>query len=90
MVYEVLSEVSLRCEFGRKPACREDGGKPYLHKWPSVHLERVHPLMNLGNYFRCGGTFCMDRLSHVMWLHPKQSGIRRFCPKYLPIHGPKR
>ena len=32
MVYVVLLEFSSRCAFGRMPACREDGGKPYLHK----------------------------------------------------------
>ena len=82
MVYVVLSEFSLRCAFGRMPACHEDGGKPYLHR---VDLERVHQLMKLSNNFRWRGTFCMDRLSNMKWLHPKQSEIQS-----LPIHGPKR
>ena len=55
-----------------------------------VHLERVHPLMNFGNYFRCGSTLCMDGLSNVMWLHRKQSEIRRFCLQSLPTHDLRR
>ena len=55
-----------------------------------VHLERVYPLMNFSNYFRCGSIFCMHRLSNVMWLHPRQSEIRMFCLQSLPIHGPER
>ena len=56
MVYVVLSEFSLRCAFGGMPACHEDGEKPYLHKSLWVHLERVHPLMNLRSKFRCRST----------------------------------
>ena len=50
-----------------------------------AHLERVHPLMKLSNTFRTRSTFCMDRLSNVMWLHPKQSEIRECCLQSLPI-----
>ena len=35
MVFEVLLEFTLRYTFGGMPACREDDGKPHLHKWPS-------------------------------------------------------
>ena len=34
MVYVVLLEFSSRCAFGGMPACREDCGKPHLHKLP--------------------------------------------------------
>ena len=35
-VYVVLLEFFSRCPFGGMHACREDGGKPYLHKSLSV------------------------------------------------------
>ena len=35
MLYVVLVEFSSRCASGRMPACREVGGRPYLHELPS-------------------------------------------------------
>ena len=49
-------------------------------------LESVHPLIKLSNDFRWRGTLAW--LLNVMWLHPTQSEIQRFCLRSLPIHGP--
>ena len=66
MVFLVLLEFPSRCAFGRMPACREDGGKPYLHKlpsdssgtYPSIH--EVLKLLLMEKYS------CMGRLSNKM------------------------
>ena len=66
MVYVVLLEFSSRCAFGRMLACREDGGKPYLHQlpsdssgtYPSIH--EVLKLLLMETYS------CMDMLSSEM------------------------
>ena len=87
MVYVVLLEFSSRCAFGRMHACREDGGKPHLHKLPS-DSSGMHPsthevlkLLLMEKYS------CMDMLSNEMWHHPTQSRIQRFCLQSLLIHG---
>ena len=54
-----------------------------------VHLEPLHPLMKLSN-LPMERYFYKDRLSNVMWLHPKPSEIRRFSIQSLRIHGPER
>ena len=76
---------SLHVAFGRMHACHEVGGRPYLHKSPSG-LSETCPSTRLPME-RCS---CMDRLSSVMWVHPKQSEIRRFCLQALPTHDIRR
>ena len=66
MVFVVLLEFSSRSAFGRMLACREDGGKPYLHKLPSGSsgmcrfIHEVLKLLLIEKYS------CMDVLSDEM------------------------
>ena len=57
MVYAVLSEVSSHCAFGGMPACREDGGKPHLHKSSTGSSGTCPSTDDLSNNFGCRGTF---------------------------------
>ena len=64
MVYVVLLEFSSRCAVGRMPACREDGGKPYLHKLPSEASEMYPSIHEVLKLLLVEKYSCMDMLSN--------------------------
>ena len=59
-------------------ACREDGGKPCLHKSPPVPSGTSPSTHEAKQDLPTDRYFCMDRLSIVMCFQSKQSKISKF------------